>query len=186
MTNRFELMGDSVFDHDTGLEWEAKVSGPMTWHKAMKYAEKLGDGWRLPTIEELSGLVDYNRADPASSFPEMPTYFFWSSSSVAGSASDAWYVHFRHHGFVSNFVKTDANYVRCVRGGSKKERGDIDNYIETRLSAVESALTSFAKTANENTDRLVSAVNASSEAQKDALMRVAMVPREADEAVRSA
>uniref|UniRef100_A0A6M3J6T1 Lcl C-terminal domain-containing protein n=1 Tax=viral metagenome TaxID=1070528 RepID=A0A6M3J6T1_9ZZZZ len=117
--NRFELMGDSVFDHDTGLEWEADASGPMTWHKAMKYAEKLGEGWRLPTIEELVTLVDYNRTDPASSFPEMPTYFFWSSSSVAGSASDAWYVHFSRHGHVNNYVKTDANYVRCVRGGSK-------------------------------------------------------------------
>ena len=49
----------------------------------------------------------------------------------------------------------------------------MENDINTRLSAVESTLAGVVQTANENTDRLVSAVNASSEAQKDALMRVA-------------
>ena len=114
MTNRFELMGDSVFDHDTGLEWEADVSGPMSWDEAMKYAMELGDGWRLPTIEELKTLLDRGRTNPASSFPEMPTYFFWSSSSCAGSASIAWLVSF-YNGLVLNYVKSNTYYVRCVR-----------------------------------------------------------------------
>ena len=114
MTNRFELMGDSVFDHDTGLEWEADVSGPMSWDEAMKYAMELGDGWRLPTIEELKTLLDRGRTNPASSFPEMPTYFFWTSTSCAGSASDAWYVYFGDS-YVYYNDKAFTYYVRCVR-----------------------------------------------------------------------
>ena len=114
MTNRFESRDKTVFDHETGLEWEENASGPMTWAEAVTYAECIGNGWRLPEAKELSGLVDYNRTDPASSFPEMPTYFFWSSSSVVGSASYAWYVYFGY-GNVNNYDKTNANYVRCVR-----------------------------------------------------------------------
>ena len=114
--NRFEPRDKTVKDHKTGLEWEAEASGPMTWHKAMKYAEKLGEGWRLPTIEELSGLVDLELWNPATEFPNMPPDQFRSSSSVAGSASDAWYVDF-YYGGVGYDDKPNTHYVRCVRGG---------------------------------------------------------------------
>ncbi|MDI7267546.1 MAG: DUF1566 domain-containing protein [Myxococcota bacterium] len=41
---------------------------------------------------------------------------YWSSSSSAGSASDAWPVNF-HYGYVYNHVKANTYYVRCVRRG---------------------------------------------------------------------
>ena len=113
---RFELREENktVFDHDTGLEWEAEVSGPMTWHEAMAYAEELGEGWRLPEAKELSGLVDLELWDPATEFPNMPPDQFWSSSSYACSASYAWIVSF-FYGNVNINDKTNTNYGRCVR-----------------------------------------------------------------------
>jgi hypothetical protein len=38
----------------------------------MDYAAALGNGWRLPIIEELTTLVDYSRVSPATEFPSHP------------------------------------------------------------------------------------------------------------------
>ena len=129
--NRFEERKETIFDHETNLEWEKEHSGPMTWAEAVKYAEKIGNGWRLPTINELTTLIDYERFDPESAFPGMPSIrfwsstsyagHFWSSTSYAGSASFAWYVNF-FNGRVNYYGKTNTYYVRCVRsvdGGSE-------------------------------------------------------------------
>lgn len=50
-------------DSSTGLMWAAKDNGThVSWHKANKYCRNLRLGgnsdWRLPTIEELEGLVN--------------------------------------------------------------------------------------------------------------------------------
>ena len=74
--------------------------------------------WRMPTIKELEGIVDFGRFRPTID----PTYFpntlpdsVWSGSPFAGDASEAWAVHFyngisddTHKGYVG---------VRLVRGG---------------------------------------------------------------------
>jgi hypothetical protein len=64
--------------------------------------------------------VDSRRVSPSidtTAFPATPTdYYFWSSSSFAGSASYAWFVYF-NLGFVNSYAKTYAYYVRCVRRG---------------------------------------------------------------------
>ena len=115
--NRFEERKETIFDHETNLEWEKEHSGPMTWAEAVKYAKKIGNGWRLPTRNELISLIDDRLFNPASSFPEMPFEQFWSSSSYAGSASHAWFVYFGY-GYVDNLDKTNTFCVRCVRGAT--------------------------------------------------------------------
>ena len=137
MSDRFKTSNGIVTDAQTGLEWEAKPAGPMTWQAAMDYAASIGDGWRLPTAKELVGLVDFSCCEPASTFPGMSSSAFWSSSSDAGSASNAWYVNF-YHGNVSNDGKTSTSYVRCVRRPvvGPSDLGRLDA-MERRIAALE-------------------------------------------------
>ena len=113
-TERFETREDSVVDRRTGLEWQLNHSGPMSWFRAVEYAEGLGDGWRLPTMPELATLIDWETQNPASTFPGMVPCWFWSSASYACSSSRAWNAGF-YYGFAGHGDKTNANYVRCVR-----------------------------------------------------------------------
>ena len=134
--DRYRITGDVVLDTTTGLEWQHEHAGPMTWVEAAKYAAKLGDGWRLPTVSELVTLVDYERHTPASAFPAMPVASFWSSSSYAGSASYAWFVDF-YSGYVYRGAKARTSYVRCVRrrrGGF--ESSDLGSLREDGTTAV--------------------------------------------------
>lgn len=47
--------GILIFDADSGLEWllPKEEFKPMSWDDAAYYAEELGNGWRLPTPEEV-------------------------------------------------------------------------------------------------------------------------------------
>lgn len=116
MSERYRVTGDVVLDTQTRLEWQAKHAGPMTWHAAMRYAEHLDGGWRLPTIEELETLIDRTRVDPASAFPGAKGEWFWTLSSYADTSSIVWIVYF-DDGTVGSDDKTGCYYVRCVRGG---------------------------------------------------------------------
>lgn len=84
--------------------------GKMTCDEARKACEKLGDGWRLPTIEELHFM--YNKRDEIGGFKDG---FYWSGTE--GDNVNAWYFNFTNgvtnDGFGS--TKDDAFYVRVVR-----------------------------------------------------------------------
>jgi hypothetical protein len=107
-----------VADKTTGLVWQADIDpASFTWGDAVDYCKKPHAGhcdWRLPTRMELLTLVDYGKSNPASSFPKMPSDWFWSSSVSASAPSDAWYVNFGL-GFVYTVGKGGSNRVRCVR-----------------------------------------------------------------------
>ena len=96
------------------LEWQADVPRrKFTWQEAKDYAASLGDGWRLPTIQELLTLVDYTTHRPACSvFPDCPSEWFWSSSPYDNA--DAWSVYFGF-GLVDFLSRHHGNAVRCVR-----------------------------------------------------------------------
>jgi hypothetical protein len=75
-----------------------------------------GMGWRLPTVLELSSLVDETRTgtsiDPL--FTPTDRGRYWSASPVASSARDGWSVTFNGGSVYSNF-RTNSGRARCVR-----------------------------------------------------------------------
>jgi hypothetical protein len=80
--------------------------------------------WRLPTIEELQGIVDLSAAGCGSGSPCLGTGFlpdaasyYWSASTYATFPYYAWLL-FTDNGGADFYYKTDVNYVRAVRSGS--------------------------------------------------------------------
>lgn len=113
-----------VKDNVTGLIWQKATASERNWDSAVTYCENLTLGgysdWRLPTVMELSTLVNsgtYNPAIDADFFPNtMSSFFSWSSTTNANYTGDAWYVVF-NYGYVDYDLKSYTNYVRAVRGG---------------------------------------------------------------------
>ena len=107
-----------VTDTETGLIWQKTYVSGKTWQQALSYCESLTyagySDWRLPDKNELASLINYEKYNPASDFPDMPSQYFWSSSTYAGYTYYAWYVNF-NDGNVDSSNKTDSRYVRCVR-----------------------------------------------------------------------
>ncbi len=54
----------TVSDLQTGLIWQRRPAGPMTWDEAVRHAAGLvvagADDWRLPSIKELTSLADFD------------------------------------------------------------------------------------------------------------------------------
>jgi hypothetical protein len=92
-----------------------------TWQNALKYCSGLvldgHDDWRLANVKELQSIIKYSTFSPAidtTKFSSTKSDYYWSSTTVAGNASDAWGVGFGSGG-VGNHDKTISYYVRCVR-----------------------------------------------------------------------
>jgi len=95
---------DLVLDRKTGLIWarNANLAGKQfEWEDATNHCQNLalGDckGWRLPTKEELSSLID-----PTQTAPPLPKghsfinvgYTYWTSTPHEDLSEDAYFVHF--------------------------------------------------------------------------------------------
>lgn len=125
---RFEVLrgfnDQAVLDQETQLVWERSPAGGKGWHDAVEYCytRVVGGrlGWRLPTIEELTSLIDVSQSNPAlpagHPFIVPPTPPTWSITSVAGDTGSAWHVTFGNGG-VSPAAKGAALFAWCVRGG---------------------------------------------------------------------
>ena len=77
------------------------------------------DDWRMPTIKELSSLVNsgtYNPAIDSGYFPGCVSSYYWSSTTYAYNTYYAWRVPFVY-GYGYNHYKSDSYYVRAVRSG---------------------------------------------------------------------
>jgi len=88
----------------------------MNWSDAKAHCSSLG--YRLPTVKELSTLVDLTVTPgpkiDQTAFPDTPATSFWTSSPYAGSPSAAWGVSFKDGS--SNRAIVSSNYrVRCIR-----------------------------------------------------------------------
>ena len=97
----------SIKIQEIGLEVMTKNLGAMNWEEAKKACENLGDGWRLPTKEEL-GLMYINK-DKIGGFANST---YWSSTEF--DANDAWLFGF----FVEDAYgssKDSTSDVRAVR-----------------------------------------------------------------------
>jgi hypothetical protein len=127
--------GQEVKDSQTGLVWrrwsEGQANQPnparaevtvfgydAAMDHATREASRTGLPWRLPTVEELAGLIDRSQGNPAISrkfFPDTPPKWFWSSTPGKGNAQNAWSVGFSH-GSTNYVSKINPLAVRLVRG----------------------------------------------------------------------
>jgi hypothetical protein len=75
-------------------------------------------GWRMPSRDELLGIVDTANTPTInpSYFPNTPSSNFWSGSPVAGDPDLAWVVYF-YYGFGYWYDRSNTSQVRLVRGG---------------------------------------------------------------------
>jgi hypothetical protein len=120
-SSRFKCVmnNEAVLDRETELVWERSPdTTTRIWTDACThcYQREVANrkGWRLPTIEELASLVDNDNSSQAlptgHPFINVQSYYYWSSTTDAGSTGYAWHVHFGS-GYVSNGFKTPNNYV---------------------------------------------------------------------------
>ena len=133
-----------VRDNVTGLIWEVKSDDgsihdkddSYTWNEAqnvfiaaLNNAEFGGNlDWRIPTIAELTSIVNNGRFDPAINtayFPNTESSYYWSSTTYAYRTYDAWRVYFGD-GSGSGTHKLLYYYVRAVRGG---QSGALDHWV---------------------------------------------------------
>jgi hypothetical protein len=117
---RFEVVGETVIDHTTGLTWSrANVpGGRMKWKDAQEAcgAVELADlKWRAPTRIELLTIVDDTRYDQAiAPVFKCESAGYWTSTPAAGSPGVyAWYVDF-YDGYSDCHDQHHEFFVRAV------------------------------------------------------------------------
>ena len=88
------------------LEVMTEDLGKMTWDEAKKACKNLGDGWHLPTKDELNLL--YENKEKIGGFKS----FYWSSTE--DDSNLAWFQNFIN-GYQYNDGELDVNHVRAVR-----------------------------------------------------------------------
>jgi hypothetical protein len=127
--------GDEVLDLATGLTWKRCSVGqrfvdgqclgtavPIDWESADEAAGAAGGDWRVPTHDELAGLVDVKCTSPATNtrtFPNTPSTWFWSSTTepLLGAGGN-WFVNFDEGGASGASLRNATAVVRLVRGES--------------------------------------------------------------------
>ena len=125
---RFVLVldGEAVLDRETGLVWEKSPDTFLrNWNDAINYCyrREVGGrrGWRMPTIEELSSLVDTTQNNPAlpsgHPFVNVQSDNYWSSTELAGSPDRAFSVVLSSGGVGGSSKSNNESYVWPVRGG---------------------------------------------------------------------
>jgi hypothetical protein len=125
-----------IHDKDNTYRWGGKTAlGDGTWGTYYDDWDSLVDGsnaevlcgftnWRVPTDEELTNLISFDRYAPAidtdyfpnNYFPTPEASSFWSSSPYASLSSLAWFVYF-DIGYSDPGNRTDYRRVRLVRSG---------------------------------------------------------------------
>jgi len=90
--------GTEVTDSLTGLIWSQNtVASDVNHADAVKAVEAMGEGWRLPTVDELQTIVDrtkYSPAIDADAFPDTENDWYWTSTACAWNESARWVVYF--------------------------------------------------------------------------------------------
>ena len=100
-----EMIGENIKIGE--LEVLTRDVGKFSWDEAVKACIALGDGWRLPTKDELNMLYENN--EKIGGFSNVN---YWSGKE--GDDENAWRQNFHNATQVST-SKSFANYVRAVR-----------------------------------------------------------------------
>lgn len=114
-----------VTDNVTGLMWQdnaAAASQTGTWSEADNYCSALDlplgiySDWRLPTIDELTFIVDRRKSTKTihSSFQNVTTTHYWTSTVDAANSSNKWVIRF-DTARDGTLDITNTRNVRCVR-----------------------------------------------------------------------
>jgi hypothetical protein len=119
---------DAVLDRETGLVWQRQPLTPtLDWATALENCRKtlIGNrrGWRLPSYEELTSLLDGTQSSPAlpAGHPFLgigTTDQFWTASQEEGDSGNAWFVESFDATTWIVAPKTFTLRFWCVRGGS--------------------------------------------------------------------
>ena len=75
------------------IEVKTKDLDKMNWAEATEACEKMGEGYRLPTKDELNIL--YENKDDIGGFTTEKVGFYWSSTEGDDDETDAWVQEFR-------------------------------------------------------------------------------------------
>ncbi len=122
----------TITDNDTGLMWmkqSADIDNDnisdaidfMSWKDALIYCENLEysgyTDWRLPNINELRTLVDFEKSKPGIDEEYFPKTLdrYWSSTTAKGTPNNAWTLFFKYNGVWDYAEKLELNSVRAVR-----------------------------------------------------------------------
>ena len=133
----------TVTDNLTGLIWlkNAKCFGMMDWESARLAVKRLKDGdcgpdsalilsdgssagdWRIPTMKELSALIDYSRRNPALTnrqvFSDFPPGYFWSATLLDYHPGNAWIVYIESGTTCYEAIQNNAGHIWPVRRPQK-------------------------------------------------------------------
>lgn len=98
------------------LEWSNTLLGGrrVSRNEAEAAVAEMGDGWRLPTVDELQTILDRSRYNPAINtemFPDTKSTWYWTSSPCAWDADARWVVLFNG----GDVYDGDDSYDACVR-----------------------------------------------------------------------
>ena len=141
--NDLEIVKDTV----NNIMWqdnsEAKTIN-KDWKGAIDYCKNLDLGgfynWRLPTINELNSIIDYNTTNPAikNKFKNISQYiYYWSSTSY--DKNKAWLIGFDYGD--SHYRNYENNHsIRCVRRAYFLKKIEPKSVIEDISSWARSTL----------------------------------------------
>lgn len=87
------------------LEWGKTADKKMTWEEAKKWCEEQGEGWRMPTIEELE---EASRQKSEG----FGTGYYWSATENSTTIAR---IRYFADGNTNYDFKTYSYSVRCVR-----------------------------------------------------------------------
>ncbi|MBL8036076.1 Lcl C-terminal domain-containing protein [Nitrospira sp. CMX1] len=137
-TTRFTLLADfanaAVRDNETGLVWEqAPDTPPRNWESARFYVGSCANkivggrkGWRLPSVVELSSLVDAVNLNPAlptgHPFSGVQPNVYWTATSDSDRPTIAWFVNFFNGQVTAGDKVANSFFVWCVRGGMNADQ----------------------------------------------------------------
>jgi hypothetical protein len=137
---RFTILPDfdnqAVRDNETGLVWERSQStNTESWYDAVRtcWQRQVGGrlGWHLPTIEELSTLIDPTVPAPGPALPTGHPFIniiagsYWSTTTdvrVPFLPTQAWIVRFHMPGNVGDAGKDGLLNLWCVRGSGNGDK----------------------------------------------------------------
>jgi hypothetical protein len=117
----------AVLDNETGLVWDRSPSpDDWRWEGAVRrcHIREVGGryGWRLPTVEELTSLLDPSQTSPM--LPEGHPFLniqvgsghtYWTQTTDSGLEDHAWYVAF-DSGLIDTAPVGGFRKTWCVRG----------------------------------------------------------------------